>query len=247
MGSAPLFGGAVDEHRTFCNAPHEICRLLGLEAAKSVLHTEIEGVICEDSNSVTKSHLELVSDAMCFRGKLLAMSRHGLNRPENLSGPLVRATFEESVDQLFSAAVWGESDPAVGVSFSAMAGEELRHIGTSSFEVLLPKQDVRIQCQGGRAPSTGGRRLAKSVVTRHPSSLHDAASAPRQFCFQNTSVWCFTPGEAAEGTDEPELPYVTAEDEAPLRGRGEGHEGVKSSGGAAESCEVYVPSSPGRS
>ena len=45
---------------------------------------------------------------MTFRGHLLAITRHGINRVD--SGALMRCSFEETVDVLMEAAMYSESD-----------------------------------------------------------------------------------------------------------------------------------------
>ncbi len=50
----------------------------------------------------------LLVDAMTFRGHLMAITRHGINRVD--TGPLMRSSFEETVEILMQAAAMGEKD-----------------------------------------------------------------------------------------------------------------------------------------
>ena len=51
----------------------------------------------------------------------MAITRHGVNRQE--VGPLMRASFEESVDILMQAAAHAELDPVKGVSENIILGQ----------------------------------------------------------------------------------------------------------------------------
>lgn len=64
----------------------------------------------------------------------MAITRHGINRSE--AGPLAQASFEETVDILFRAAVFAERDAMTGVSEAVMLGA-LAPIGTGAFSLML--------------------------------------------------------------------------------------------------------------
>ena len=55
---------------------------------------------------VNYRHLAMLVDSMTSRGHFMAITRHGINRSE--AGPLAQASFEETVDILFRAAVFAE-------------------------------------------------------------------------------------------------------------------------------------------
>jgi DNA-directed RNA polymerase II subunit RPB1 len=61
---------------------------------------------------------------MTFRGSLTAVSRHGINRGEQ--GPLLRASFEETVGVVNQASLFGEYDDVVGVTENVMLGPSLK-------------------------------------------------------------------------------------------------------------------------
>jgi len=68
------------------------------------------------------------------QGYLMSISRHGVNR--NNTGPLMRCTFEESVEILMEAAAHAEVDNMRGVSENVMLGQ-MGPFGTGEFDVLL--------------------------------------------------------------------------------------------------------------
>ena len=70
---------------------------------------EVRGVIEFDGSYVNYRHLAILCDSMTSRGHFMAITRHGINRNE--SGPLQQASFEETSDILFRAAMFAEKDP----------------------------------------------------------------------------------------------------------------------------------------
>jgi len=89
----------VDYTRTVSNHMVEIIDVLGIEATRNQLIREMRRVIEFDGSYVNYRHLAILCDIMTYRGHLMAITRHGINR--NDTGPLMRCSFEESVDILF--------------------------------------------------------------------------------------------------------------------------------------------------
>ncbi|KAJ3308936.1 DNA-directed RNA polymerase II subunit rpb1, partial [Blyttiomyces sp. JEL0837] len=124
----------VDPAKTTSNSIVEVIEVLGIEAARAALLHELRSVINSEGSYVNYRHLALLSDIMCQRGYLMAITRHGINRTD--AGVLARCSFEETVELLMDAAGSGELDDCRGVSESIILGQ-LAPIGTGSFEVLL--------------------------------------------------------------------------------------------------------------
>jgi hypothetical protein len=51
----------------------------------------------------------------------MAITRHGINRVDN--GPMLRSSFEETVEILMEAAIFAESDNLKGVTDNIMLGQ----------------------------------------------------------------------------------------------------------------------------
>jgi DNA-directed RNA polymerase II subunit RPB1 len=83
--------------------------------------------------------LACLVDVMTMQGHLMAIDRHGINRVE--SGPLLRCSFEETVDMLMDAAVYAEEEILKGVTENIMLGQ-LARVGTGDMELLLDEQKV---------------------------------------------------------------------------------------------------------
>ena len=86
---------------------------------------------------VNYRHMAILCEVMTYRGHLMAITRHGINRVE--TGPLMRCSFEETVDILLEAAAFAERDGMRGVSENIMLGQ-FSNIGTGAFTLLLNEQ-----------------------------------------------------------------------------------------------------------
>ena len=124
----------IDSTLTSTNDITEIVNVLGIEAGRGALLREIRNVISFDGSYVNYRHLATLSDIMTYRGHLMAINRHGINRVQ--TGALMRCSFEETVDILIEAATFAECDNLAGVSENIMLGQ-LAPVGTGSFELVL--------------------------------------------------------------------------------------------------------------
>ena len=111
----------------------EIKKLLGIEATRQFIINEFYKVLAQSGASIGRRHIELLADSMTFQGKINSVNRYGIDRNE--TGPLAKASFEESVNNFFIAAINGETDQ-MGVSSSVMAGK-LAPIGSGYFDVMV--------------------------------------------------------------------------------------------------------------
>ncbi|GLI67975.1 hypothetical protein VaNZ11_012311 [Volvox africanus] len=124
----------VDPRRTMSNSIIEVLEVLGIEAARAALLKEVRNVISFDGSYVNYRHLACLVDIMTCKGCLMAITRHGINR--NGNGPLTQCSFEETVDILYRAAMFGERDRLTGVSDNIMMGN-MCPLGTGAFDLLL--------------------------------------------------------------------------------------------------------------
>lgn len=130
----------VDASRTTSNHLVEIIEILGIEAVRKALLDELRVVISFDGSYVNYRHLAILCDTMTYRGHLMAITRHGINR--NDTGPLMRCSFEETVDILLDAAVYAETDYLQGVTESIMLGQ-LAPIGTGDCVLYLNEEMLK--------------------------------------------------------------------------------------------------------
>ena len=125
----------IDASRTISNDIREIYNVLGVEAARTALAVELTNVIGE--GAMNYRHLSLLIDTMTYRGGLMSIDRHGINR--NSSSALSKSSFEESVDMLINASIFSEYDNTSGISPQVMLGK-VANCGTGNFDIILDEE-----------------------------------------------------------------------------------------------------------
>jgi DNA-directed RNA polymerase II subunit RPB1 len=126
---------AVDGTKLYSTNVWDVYEVLGIEATRAVLFSEINGLF--ESVGVNYRHLCLLCDVMTRFGKLMSIDRYGINK--NDIGTLAKASFEETEKILLKAALFGEMDPVTGVSANIMMGQPIRG-GTAFSQILLDDQ-----------------------------------------------------------------------------------------------------------
>ena len=137
---------AVDPTRLYTTNVHDVMDVLGIEAGRNILLTEIESLFADAG--VNFRHLGLLIDSMTRNGRLMSVDRYGINK--NNIGPLAKASFEETEKILLRAALFGEMDPVTGVSAKIMTGQTMR--GGTTFSQLLLDESVLMRLQKGLPP-----------------------------------------------------------------------------------------------
>jgi DNA-directed RNA polymerase I subunit RPA1 len=125
----------INPHSMYTNSVHDMLRLYGVEAARTTIIKEIDGVFKGHGISVDIRHLNLIADAMTQSGSYMPFSRHGLLKEGG--SILAKMSFETVMGFLKDAVLFGESDPLLGPSARIVAGRR-GNIGTGSFDVVLP-------------------------------------------------------------------------------------------------------------
>ena len=130
----------VDTFNTFSNDVIEIYNIFGIDAAKQLLINEINEVLDSAGNYVNYRHISLLCDFMTNKGYLVSIDRFGINRDTEL-GPLAKCSFEETTEQIFKAAIFGEKDKLDGVSANIMMGQIIPS-GTGDTKILLDEMKL---------------------------------------------------------------------------------------------------------
>ncbi|KAG4071920.1 hypothetical protein HA402_006081 [Bradysia odoriphaga] len=130
----------VDTTRTHSNDICEIFQVLGIEAVRKSIEKEINAVLQFYGLYVNYRHLSLLCDVMTAKGHLMAISRNGINKQD--VGPLMRCSFEKSVDVLMESSAYSENDPLRGVSESIILGQ-VPKIGTGCFDLIMDTDKLR--------------------------------------------------------------------------------------------------------
>ncbi|KAK5097176.1 DNA-directed RNA polymerase III subunit C1 (rpo31) [Lithohypha guttulata] len=123
----------VNPATTQTNSIVETLNVLGIEAARSKIITEIAEVM-KDLN-IDPRHMALLADVMTYKGEVLGITRFGLAKMRD--SVLQLASFEKTADHVFDAGVAGKRDDIEGVSECVIVGKTMG-VGTGSVEVVRP-------------------------------------------------------------------------------------------------------------
>ena len=112
----------IDHSLTISNEMLEVKEIFGLEAARQVFFNEIRSVFAAYDIDIAKNHYEILADSVSYSGKFTPIHRTGVNRKE--TGPLTRASFEETFTMFMKAGLFGEYDGLFGVSGNILIGKQ---------------------------------------------------------------------------------------------------------------------------
>lgn len=179
----------IDPKRIYCNNMWEVLDCLGLVAMKKMLFEELKKNIV----GINPEHIQLLVDKMTFKGKPMPVNRYTMRT--NDVGPLCKATFEESTDNIISAAMRTEVDQVKGVSASIMCGNKIR-MGTGAFDLHIDYMSLM-----------GLQRNPKNQYKKYPNK-HNNFNQINQFDFSDLE-------EEEEDEDDirPEARYDCEDDE----------------------------------
>lgn len=124
----------VDHTQTVSNDVVEMFQVLGVEAARASLFNELRNVLSFDGAYVNYRHIACLADCMTFGGYIMAVSRHGINKGE--TGPMLRASFEETVEVFMNSAAFSHYDILNGVTENVMLGQ-LAKVGSGLVDLLI--------------------------------------------------------------------------------------------------------------
>eukprot|EP01006_Ploeotia_vitrea_P022617 TRINITY_DN55012_c0_g1_i1.p1 TRINITY_DN55012_c0_g1~~TRINITY_DN55012_c0_g1_i1.p1 ORF type:complete len:1244 (+),score=222.54 TRINITY_DN55012_c0_g1_i1:362-3733(+) len=197
----------VDPTKTICNNVCEITDKLGIEAVRAQIYKELRFVYTVYGITIGYRHYSILCDVMTNKGHLMAISRHGINRAT--TGPLMRSSFEETVEILFQAAAFSELDPVADVSSNIILGKQAR-LGTGMFDVLLDSDmlerehavDQETALALAHAP---GNDLPSGMGVQSPMS--DCSIASPHTVMPDDNV--FTPGSEQQTPFSPMSPAAT--------------------------------------
>ncbi len=123
----------VDFKRCYSNNIHEMAKVLGIEAGRSVLIKEITETIQQQGLDIDERHINLVADIMTLIGDIKAVGRYGVAGMG--SSVLARAGFEETTKHLVRASVRNEVDTFDGIFDNVMINHQVP-VGTGMFELV---------------------------------------------------------------------------------------------------------------
>lgn len=133
--------GGVDRDRVYSNNPFEVARVLGIEAARTLIAHELANTIADAGITVSMKHLGLVADAMTFYGVIKSVGRHGVVGTKN--SVFARAAYEETVKHFTNACIFGEKDMLTGVAENILIGKQVS-IGTGTVKLTIKKENLKM-------------------------------------------------------------------------------------------------------
>lgn len=134
-----LADDAVDVTRTETNDILEFYEVFGIEATRELIYRELMKIYM--SNHPNPRHVQMLADIMTYRGKLMQIDRHGLNKNPEI-GPIAKASFEEVMNIFTKAALFAEKDNMKGVSANIFAGQFCKS-GTNAFELMIDEEKIK--------------------------------------------------------------------------------------------------------
>jgi DNA-directed RNA polymerase beta' subunit len=121
---------------TMTNHIWDIYKTLGVEAARQYILEELIAIM----PSISPYHSKFLVDYMTKTGTITSISRYTM-RSEG-SGALSKASFEETLDNLMNAGLYGESENPNSVSTSIICGK-LGSFGTGVCELKVDISKLR--------------------------------------------------------------------------------------------------------
>nr|AOE43186.1 RNA polymerase III largest subunit [Cavenderia deminutiva] len=118
---------------TSSNHIMEVEKVLGIEAVRQTIMSEIQMIMTSHGMSIDSRHVMLLADLMSFKGEILGITRFGIAKMKE--SVLMLASFEKTTDHLFDAAVHRRQDDIVGVSECIIMGIPVP-LGTGLFKLL---------------------------------------------------------------------------------------------------------------
>jgi len=117
-------------------------KVLGIEAARSTIMSEIQYTMGQHGMDIDTRHVMLLADVMTSRGEVLGITRFGIAKMK--TSVLMLASFEKTTDHLFDAAAYARRDAIAGVSECIIMGIPIP-LGTGLFKLLqrCPKSDAK--------------------------------------------------------------------------------------------------------
>jgi len=129
-----FMNASINYKKSISNIPIEVLEILGIEATRILLMDEIRKVLEFDGGYINPKHFCTLVDVMTHKGYLMSITRHGINKNE--TGPLMRCSFEETMDVLTDASTYAEKDNILGVSESITIGK-MCELGTGMCDIIM--------------------------------------------------------------------------------------------------------------
>jgi DNA-directed RNA polymerase subunit A" len=153
----------VDYTRTVSNNVWDIYEVLDIEAARQFLIEEFMSIM----EGINTCHAMILVDRMTHNGTISSITRYTMKKEE--SGPMGKASFEETMDNFLNAAAEGDREPTEGVSASIICGKRAS-VGTGMIKLsidipMLPKSSNAFK------KNRSSTKIMRSVIEKSSGDL----------------------------------------------------------------------------
>ncbi|KAJ6222710.1 hypothetical protein RDWZM_001255 [Blomia tropicalis] len=133
-GFLNVLGTTGINHRTSTsNNIHEVASVLGIEASRSTIISEIKSTMSNHGITIDERHLMLLADTMTASGYVVGMTRAGFSKVK--SSTIKMASFERTIDNLYQASYYNNKDDLLGASECIIVGAPTK-MGTGFFDII---------------------------------------------------------------------------------------------------------------
>jgi DNA-directed RNA polymerase II subunit RPB1 len=129
----------IDYTRTYSNDIREMYKVLGIEAVRNNILSEMVEVMEASDAYVNYHHLSILADRMAVSKDLVPIYRSGILNDD--IGPISKSTYEMHTEMFLEASRHAEFDQMRGVSANVMCGQP-GYYGTNAFSLLLDMNSV---------------------------------------------------------------------------------------------------------
>ena len=161
----------VDFGKTKTNHIIEMYETLGIEAARRTIIEEVKFIMERHGMQVDIRHITLLADVMTFKGSVLGINRHGVAKMKNST--LMLASFEQTTDHLYDAAVYSKKDTLAGVSESIITGN-MAPLGTGAFKICFDDEAKAQPAVEKKEGSVIDKYISAQCSTEQPALLFDS-------------------------------------------------------------------------
>jgi len=177
----------IDPYRTVSNDIKEVHDVLGIEAARRLIHDEFVDVMGFSGVSINYHHLSLLCDRMALTKNLVSIFRSGILNDD--IGPIAKSTFEVHTEVLLAASRHGEFDDARGVSAGVMLGQ-LGNFGTGMHGVVLDMEAMQ-EKEAERYVHEDSRRQVENALTNDADNCEQSVHLKNHLhTFTSTDADC---------------------------------------------------------
>ena len=128
----------VDRRKVASNHLFQVLEVLGIEAARNLIISEILATLEGQGLEVDHRHIMLVADLMCSSGQIRQIGRHGIVKAKE--SVLARSAYEITVPTIADAAVSGEVERLKGMAENVIVGSKIPE-GTGIVDLYMASGD----------------------------------------------------------------------------------------------------------